>query len=139
MGKYDIMVSMAGEGVVVSAGPIHPEESIEAGEVASPWNECHIPDCRHKPCPAKMRAWAWYGLRYVCRDEGCDHGDCAARRRADEDDQPFGVRYTGPALPQHTVTPDGKPLGAAMHAVKGSDGRWRLVPVDACPVEANRR
>ncbi len=43
----------------------------------------------------------------MCDDAGCDHRDYLPRRRADEDRQPFGMPYKGPALPQHVVDMDG--------------------------------
>jgi hypothetical protein len=89
---------------------------------------CTIPGCRHDPCPAKLRAWGSYGQRYVCQEPGCPHMDCPPLLRATEDGQPFGVPYRGPALPQHVVDMDGKPLGPPMRAVQDADGDWRLVP-----------
>jgi hypothetical protein len=50
--------------------------------------------------------------------------------RADEDHQPFGVFYDGPALPQHVVDMDGVPLGEPMIAVKDQAGEWGLWPAD---------
>ena len=90
---------------------------------------CTIPACRHDPCPAKLRAWAGYGQRYICTDPECEHLDCPPRLRAEEDHQPFGVRYDGPALPQHVVDMDGKPLGPPMLAVQDGAGQWRLWPM----------
>jgi len=90
---------------------------------------CTIPACRHDPCPAKLRAWAGYGQRYICTDPECEHLDCPPRLRAEEDHQPFGVRYDGPALPQHVVDMDGNPLGPPMVAVQDGAGRWRLWPI----------
>lgn len=139
MDKYSLMVSMAGDATVVSAGSRHPEEPVNPGEVAPPWNACRIPDCRHDPCPAKLRAWAYYGQRYTCRKEDCDHRDCAARRRAQEDGQPFGIKYDGPALPQHVVTMDGAPLGPTMRAIKVADGSWRLMPTDTISSDAGNQ
>jgi hypothetical protein len=54
--------------------------------------------------------------------------DCPPRLRAEEDRQPFGVPYRGPALPQHVVDMDSEPLGPPMRAVQDADGDWRLVP-----------
>jgi hypothetical protein len=66
----------------------------------------------------------------MCEEEGGDHRDCPPRRRAEEDRQPFGVPYDGPALPQHVVDMDGVPLGEPMIAVKDQAGEWGLWPAD---------
>jgi hypothetical protein len=123
------------DGVVTATGPMHPEPRPVPGAVAKPWNACTIPGCDHGPCPAKLRAWAGYGRRYICADADCGHDDCPPRQRAEEDHQPFGVPYKGPALPQHVVDMDGNPLGAPMVAVKGEGGDWRLVPAAGGPHE----
>ena len=128
MSQY-VMFADLGDKVVVTDAPEHPEPSPVPGAVTQPWNACTIPDSTHGPCPAKLRAWASYGRRYICSDEGCAHDDCPARQRAEADHQPFGEPYKGPALPQHVVDFDGNPLGAPMFAVKDEAGEWRLVPV----------
>ena len=97
------MVADLGDKVVVTDAPVHPEPRPVPGAVAKPWNACTIPGCTHGPCPAKLRAWASYGRRYMCQEDGCDHDGCPPHRRADEDHQLFGVLYDGPALPQHVV------------------------------------
>ncbi|MFN8621183.1 MAG: hypothetical protein U0869_10605 [Chloroflexota bacterium] len=121
------IVSMA-DGVVHTDAQAHPEPQPVPGEVVPSWNACTIPGCTHDPaCPAKLRAWAGYGKRYICDRPGCKHRGCAAQRRAEDEGQPFGKPYFGPVLPAHVVGADGKPLGPAMRAVQGGDGRWRLV------------
>ena len=97
---------------------------------APPWNACVEPGCRHNGCGPKVRAWGNFGSRYICKESGCTHCDCAAKRRAEADRQPFGVFYTGPALPQHTVFADGTPSGAPMRAVEDPPGFWRIVPLE---------
>ena len=114
--------------VVVTDATEHPEPAPIPGASARPWNACTIPGCTHGPCPAKQRAWAGYGRRYMCEEAECDHAGCPPRRRADEDQQPFGVPYDGPALPQHVVDMDGVPLGEPMVAVKDDAGEWSLWP-----------
>lgn len=64
----------------------------------------------------------------MCDEAECDHRDCPPRQRADEDCQPFGVVYVGPALPQHVVDMDRVPLGEPMVAVKDETGEWSLWP-----------
>lgn len=123
--KPALFVNLDG-GIVHSDGP-GLEPPIKPGQIAPAWNRCRIPNCKHDPCPAKLRAWGFYGRRYMCSTEGCTHEDCPGRRRAEEDGQPFGVFYDGPALPQHTIGPDGRPLGPPMRAVRDADGNWRLV------------
>jgi hypothetical protein len=123
-----MFVSM-GDGIVTTDAPVHPEPRPVPGAVAKSWGTCTIPACRHDPCPAKLRAWAGYGRRYICDDADCVHRDCPPRRRADEDRQPFGVPYKGPALPQHVVDTDGRPLGPPMVAVQDAEGDWSLWPV----------
>ena len=127
MSQY-VMFADLGEKVVITDAPVHPEPRPVPGAVARSWGACTIPGCTHGPCPAKLRAWAWYGRRYMCEDADCDHRDCPPRRRADEDRQPFGVFYDGPALPQHVVDLDGVPLGEPMIAVKDEAGEWSLWP-----------
>jgi len=124
-----MIVSMAGDGIVLTDGHEHPEPRPVPGAVARSWGACTIPACRHDPCPAKLRAWAGYGRRYTCKGPECGHRDCPPRLRAEEDQQPFGVRYDGPALPQHVVDMDGKPLGPPMLAVQDGAGQWRLWPM----------
>ncbi len=128
MNSNAMIVSMAGDAIVSTDVLEHPEPRPVPGAVAKPWNVCTIPGCRHGPCPAKLRTWARYGQRYICDDPDCAHRDCPPRRRADEDRQPFGVFYDGPALPQHVEDFDGTPLGAPMVAVRDTAGDWRLVP-----------
>jgi hypothetical protein len=65
----------------------------------------------------------------MCEEAGCDHRDCPPRRRADQDHQPFGLPYKGPALPQHVVDMEGRPLGDRMVAVQDAAGQWSLWPV----------
>jgi hypothetical protein len=96
------------------------------GAVAKPWNACTIPGCRHDPCPAELRAWAGYGRRYICEKPGCKHRDCPPKRRSEEDRQPFGVLYEGPALPQHVVDQSGETLAEPMVAVQ--DGAGPAIP-----------
>jgi hypothetical protein len=127
MSQY-VMVADLGEKVVVTDAPEHPEPRPVPGAVARPWNACTIPGCTHGPCPAKLRAWASYGSRYMCDEVGCDHRDCPPRKRATEDHQPFAISYDGPALPQHVVDMDGVPLGEPMIAVKDEAGEWSLWP-----------
>ena len=127
MRRY-VMFADLGDKVVVTDATEHPEPAPIPGAVAQPWNACIIPGCTHGPCPAKLRAWASYGRRYVCDDAECDHHVCPPRRRAEEDRQPFGVVYSGPALPQHVVDMDGTPLGEPMIAVKDEAGEWSLWP-----------
>ena len=127
MSQY-VMFADLGEKVVITDAPEHPEPRPVPGAVAKSWGSCAIPDCTHAPCPAKLRAWAGYGRRYICSDEGCAHDDCPARRRAEADHQPFGEPYKGPALPQHVVDFDGNPLGEPMVAVKNETGEWSLWP-----------
>jgi len=127
MDRDTMFVSLA-DAIVISSGHEHPEPRPVLGAVARPWGACTIPGCRHRPCPAKLRAWARYGRRYICDDHDCDHDDCPPRRRATDDHQPFGVPYDGPALPQHVEGMDGAPLGAPMYAVRDAAGDWRLVP-----------
>ena len=127
MSQY-VMFADLGEKVVITDATEHPEPRPIPGAVAKPWNACTIPGCTHGACPAKLRAWASYGRRYMCEEAECDHADCPSRRRAEEDRQPFGVPYGGPALPQHVVDMDGKPLGRPMIAVKDEAGDWRLWP-----------
>jgi hypothetical protein len=117
-----------GDGIVTTDAPAHPEPRPVLGAVAKPWGSCTILGCRHDPCPAKLRAWAGYGRRYICEEAGCQHLDCPPRLRADEDRQPFGVSYKGPALPQHVVDTDGRPLGPPMVAVQDAEGQWTLWP-----------
>ena len=126
-----VMFADLGEKVVITDATEHPEPRPVPGAVAKPWHACTIPGCAHGPCPAKLRAWASYGQRYICDDAGCEHRDCPARQRADEDRQPFGIPYDGPALPQHVVDLDGVPLGDAMVAVRGETGEWRLMSPEA--------
>lgn len=126
-----VMFADLGEKVVIADAIEHPEPPPVPGAVATPWNACTIPGCTHGPCPAKLRAWADYGRRYICDDTDCDHRDCLPRKRANEDRQPFGVPYDGPALPQHVVDLDGVPLGAAMVAVLDGAREWRLLPADS--------
>ena len=114
--------------VVVTDAPLHPEPRPVPGAVAKSWGACTIPGCTHGPCPAKLRAWAGYGRRYICDDPACDHANCPPRRRAEEDHQPFGLAYNGPSLPQHVVDMDGAPLGEPMIAVKDEAGEWSLWP-----------
>lgn len=95
------MFADLGEKVVITDATEHPEPGPVPGAVAAPWNACTIPGCTHGPGPAKLRAWASYGRRYMCDDPGCEHQDCPPRRRATDDHQPFGVFYDGPSLPQH--------------------------------------
>jgi hypothetical protein len=123
-----VMFADLGEKVVVTDAPEHPEPRPVAGAVAKPWNACTIPGCDHGPCPAKLRAWASYGRRYMCDEPGCGHADCPPRRRAEEDHQPFGIAYRGPALPQHVVDMVGQPLGEPMVAVQDESGDWSLWP-----------
>jgi hypothetical protein len=127
MNSNNMIVSMAGDAIVLTSGTEHPEPRPVPGAIAKTWGACTIPGCSHGPCPAKLRTWAGYGRRYMCGDESCDHRDCPPRRRAEEDFQPFGVPYGGPALPQHVVDMDENPLGEPMYAVKDTDGNWRLV------------
>jgi len=127
MSRY-VMFADLGEKVVITDAPEHPDPPPVPGAVAKPWNACTIAGCSHGPCPAKLRAWASYGRRYMCDEPGCDHRDCPPRRRAEEDHQPFGVPYGGPALPQHVVDMDGNPLGEPMVAVKNEAGEWSLWP-----------
>ena len=101
------------------------EPSIDHG--ATPWNVCDTPGCQHNGCGPKMRAWGGYGNRYICMLPECEHADCRAMKRARADHQPFGIYYRGPALPQHTIYPDG-PRGPAMLAVEDPPGYWRLIP-----------
>ena len=122
-----MIVSMAGDAIVITSGREHPEPRPLPGAIARPWNACTIPGCDHGPCPAKLRAWASYGQRYVCSEPGCLHHDCPPRQRAEEDGQPFGLPYDGPALPQHVIGLDGRPLGSPMQAIRDGDGTWRLV------------
>jgi hypothetical protein len=75
-----------------------------------------------------LRAGANYGDRYICKESGCEHLDCPPRLRAEEDHQPFNVRYDGPALPQHVVDMDHVPLGPPLVAVQDAAGDWRLWP-----------
>jgi hypothetical protein len=118
-----------GDGIVTTDTPVHPEPRPVPGAVAKSWGSCTIPGCRHDPCPAKLRAWAGYGGRYICQEAGCQHLDCPPRRRADEDRQPFGMPYKGPALPQHVVDREGNPLGPPMVAVRDEVGQWSLWPM----------
>ena len=127
MSQY-VMFADLGDKVVITNATEHPEPPPVAGAVAKPWNACTIPGCRHDPCPAKLRAWASYGRRYICQEAECRHRDCPPRLRATEDQQPFGVPYKGPALPQHVVDMDGNPLGAPMYAVRDEAGEWSLWP-----------
>jgi hypothetical protein len=127
--RVHLSVSMAGDAIVRTTARVHPEPRPLLGAVARPWDSCTIPGCRHDPCPAKLRAWAGYGRRYICGQPGCPHRDCPARRRSDEDGQPFGLPYRGPALPQHVVRMDGTPLGSPMRAESAADGSWRLWPL----------
>ena len=127
MSQY-VMFADLGEKVVITDAPEHPEPRSVPGAIAKSWGTCTIPGCTHGPCPAKLRAWASYGRRYMCEEAECDHRDCPPRRRADEDHQPFAVPYKGPALPQHVVDMDGVPLGAPMVAVKNEAGEWSLWP-----------
>ena len=113
MSQY-VMFADLGEKVVITDAPEHPEPRPAPGAVARPWNACTIPCCTNGPCPAKLRAWASYGRRYMCEESDCDHRDCLPRRRAEDDRQPFGVGYVGPALPhpatlglRSTMEPDG--------------------------------
>lgn len=125
-----MIVSMAGDGIVHTDASEHPEPRPIPGAVARSWSTCTIPGCTHTPpCPAKLRAWAGYGRRYICEKPRCKHLDCPPRRRAEEDRQPFGVPYKGPALPQHVVGMDGVPLGEPMVAVQDGEGQWSLWPV----------
>ena len=55
--------------------------------------------------------------------------DFAPRRTS----SPSACRYEGPALPQHVVDMDGKPLGPAMVAVQDANGDWRLVSAGGGP------
>ena len=126
-----VMFADLGEKVVITDAPAHPEPQPVPGAIAQPWNACTIPGCAHGPCPAKLRAWASYGRRYICADAGCDHHDCPARRRAEEDHQPFGVPYKGPALPQHVVDMGGQPLADPMIAMQDEAGQWSLWPAGA--------
>lgn len=128
MSRDAMIVSMAGEAIVHTDGHEHPEPRPVPGAVAKPWNACTIPGCTHQPCPAKLRAWAGYGRRYMCERYGCDHGDCPPRLRAVEDRQPFGVPYKGPAVPQHVVDTHGNALGAPMVAIQDEAGEWSLWP-----------
>jgi hypothetical protein len=128
MNRNAMIVSMAGDAVVTTDAAEHPEPRPISGAVAKPWNACTIPGCSHGPCPAKLRAWAGYGRRYICDDPDCDHRACPPRLRADEDHQPFGVRYDGPALPQHVVDFDDNPLGPPLVAVRDEAGEWSLRP-----------
>ena len=128
MRSQTLFVSLHGGGIVFATGPDHPEPIPGPGVAAPSWNRCTIPACRHDPCPAKLRAWGRYGQRYICEESGCPHADCPPRLRAEEDGQPFGEPYDGPAHPQHVVDLDGRPLGAPMIAVKDADGEWHLVP-----------
>jgi hypothetical protein len=124
-----MIVSMT-DGTVITDGHEHPEPRPVPGAVAKSWGSCRIPGCTHDPpCPAKLRAWAGYGQRYICKESGCDHRDCPARRRSTEDRQPFGVSYKGPALPQHVVDMDHVPLGPPMVAVQDAAGQWSLWPI----------
>jgi hypothetical protein len=127
MSQYAMYVSLD-DGIVTADSREHPEPRPVPGAVAKSWGVCTIPGCPHDPCPAKLRAWAGYGRRYVCDVPACDHADCPPRRRADEDHQTFGVPYDGPALPQHVVDMDGVPLGEPMVAVKDEAGEWSLWP-----------
>ena len=127
MSRY-VMFADLGEKVVITDAPEHPEPRPVPGAVAKPWNACTIPGCSHGPCPAKLRAWASYGRRYMCEDAGCDHRDCPPRRRAEEDRQPFGVPYKGPALPQHVVDMDGVPWASRWWRCKDEAGEWSLWP-----------
>ena len=131
MNSNAMIVSMSGDAIVSTDSHEHPEPRPVPGVVAKPWNACTIPGCSHGPCPAKLRAWAGYGQRYICADEDCDHRDCPPRRRSEEDFQPFGVRYDGPGLPQHVTDFDHNPLGAPMYAVQDPEGEWRLVPAES--------
>jgi hypothetical protein len=128
MDRNDMIVSMGGDGIVITTAHEHPESRPVPGAVAKPWNACTIPGCPHQPCPAKLRAWAGYGRRYMCGDPDCDHVDCPPRRRSQHDHQPFGVPYVGPALPQHIVDRSGRPLGEPMIAVRTRLGPWTLWP-----------
>ena len=123
-----VMFADLGEKVVITDALEHPEPAPVPGAVAQPWNACTIPGCTHGPCPAKLRAWASYGRRYMCEEAECDHRHCPSKLRADEDRQHFGVPYDGPALPQHVVDMDGVPLGEPMVAVKSETGEWSLWP-----------
>ena len=67
MSQY-VMFADLGEKVVITDAPEHPEPRPIPGAVAQPWNACTIPGCTHGPCPAKLRAWASYGRRYMCED-----------------------------------------------------------------------
>jgi len=74
-----------GDGIVTTDAPVHPGPTLVPGAVAKSWGSCTIPGCRHDPCPAKLRAWAGYGDRYLSKEAGCDHRDAnqgAERRRA---------------------------------------------------------
>ena len=124
-----MIVSMAGDAVVLTDSREHPEPRPVPGAVAPSWGACTITGCRHDPCPAKLRAWASYGQRYVCQEPELPAPRLPARRRAEEDRQPFGVPYRGPALPQHVVDMDGKPLDPAMVAVQDGEGQWRMWPM----------
>jgi len=128
MNRNAMIVSIAGDAIVIISSHEHPEPRPVPGAVAKPWNTCAIPGCHHGPCPAKLRAWAGYGRRYICADPDCNHRDCPPRRRVEEDHQPFGVPYDGPALPQHVEDMDGVPLGAPMVAVRDTARDWRLWP-----------
>jgi len=128
--ERNAMMASLGDATVVSSGHEHPEPRPVPGAVAKPWNACIIPGCTHDPpCPAKLRAWAGYGRRYLCEKPGCRHRDCPPKRRAEEDQQPFGVPYWGPALPQHVVDMEGVPLGPPMVAVQDGEGQWSLWPL----------
>jgi hypothetical protein len=127
MSQY-VMFADLGEKVVVTDAPEHPEPRPVPGVIAKSWGTCTIPGCTHGPCPAKLRAWASYGQRYMCDDAACDHAGCPPRRRAEDDHQPFGVPYVGPALPQHVVDMDGVPLGEPMVATRDEAGEWKLWP-----------
>jgi hypothetical protein len=118
------------DGSVLDGDARYREPIPAPDEVARPWNVCTIPGCTHSPaCPAKLRAWGWYGQRYICEEPGCPHEHCPPKRRAEDDQQPFGIPYKGPALPQHSVSWDGRPLGPRMRAIQDENVEWHLVPV----------
>jgi len=108
--------------------PISSSDSLSSPS-APPWYSCVEPGCRHNGCGPKVRAWGGYGRRYICDQPDCQHQGCAAQKRAQADEQPFGQIYRGPALPQHTVWPNGRPGGPPMRAVEGPPGYWQLVPL----------
>jgi hypothetical protein len=110
------------------SSPAVPVSTADRG--AAPWNVCDVPDCEHNGCSAKLRAWGRYGRRYICEKPGCKHHNCAAKKRARADHQPFGQYYRGPALPQHTLLPDGRPAGPAMRAIEDPPGYWSLLPLE---------